>query len=206
MNIKNIKISQIIILLIVINLISTLSKFYFIEKSELNSTCVAEYEVIIPKYNKHLDEIIRGNFSDHILRNVALPPKNYSILNSNIYQLWNIKEISLSTSDCSKLKNYISSHLSTVDKKILSDLNSFKDTITSSNTDSVTLKLRTIIGGKSSFIIVPKKNKIRVKKLNSKMEMWLDFFSELIFFNIVYIFLVFVFLAIRKKFFNFIFK
>jgi hypothetical protein len=206
MNIKNIKISQFIILLIAINLISILYKFYLTEKSELNPICVAEYEVIIPKYNKHLDEIIRGNFSNHILRNVALPKKNYSIVNSNIYQLWNIKETSFNAPDCSKLKSYITRHLSVVDKKILSDLNSFKDTITSINTDSVTLKLGTIIGGKSSFIIIPDKKKIRVKKINDKFEIWFDFFSELIFFNIVYIFLVFVFLAIRKKFFSRMFK
>lgn len=202
MNIKNFKLSNFLILLLVINLIAILTKSYLIKSSQLETFCETNYEILAPKYNKHIDEIISGGILDHILRTIPIPKKNYTVLNSKSLQIWNVTEKS-SGIECAELKENILKHLSNLNENINTNLRDFKNIIFSSNSsDTTNLKIATIIDSKFSFLIMPDYESLKIIQINETSVMIFEFLSKLIFFNIVYIFFVTVFFVLRKKFFS----
>ena len=198
------KISTFIILFIIINISAILYKAVTINvKNEYR--CVTQYEIFITRYNKHIDEIIRGSFSEHALKTLKVPSYDFSLTGSAVYDVWRIKEVKENLSNCNDLKKYVIKHIREIDEKITNDLIEFKNDLIRNNDDPINLKLATIIKSRNSFIQV-NEDQIKISEKNSFQSIWFVFLSTLMFFDIIYVFLVFVFFIISKKFSFFKFK
>ena len=198
------KLSTLIIILILINIIAVIYKALTINVKN-DFRCIAKYEIFVSKYNKHIDEIIRGSISDHIIKEIKVPRYDFSLTGSSIYDVWRIREVKSDIKNCETLKQYVINHIKDIDKKITTDLNDFKNDIKLRSNDPVNFKLVAIIKSKESFIqIYP--NQISTIEENTLISKWIEYISTLVFLNVVYMFLVFLLFIISKKFSFFKFK
>ena len=198
------KLSTLIIILILINIIAVIYKALTINVKN-DFRCIAKYEIFVSKYNKHIDEIIRGSISDHIIKEIKVPRYDFSLTGSSIYDVWRIREVKSDIKNCDTLKQYVINHIKDIDKKITTDLNDFKNDIELRSNDPVNFKLVAIIKSKESFIqIYPEQ--ISTMEENTLISKWIEYISTLVFFIVVYMFLVFLLFVISKKFSFFKFK
>lgn len=198
------KLSTLIIILILINIIAVIYKALTINVKN-DFRCIAKYEIFVSKYNKHIDEIIRGSISDHIIKEIKVPRYDFSLTGSSIYDVWRIREVKSDIKNCDTLKQYVINHIKDIDKKITTDLNDFKNDIELRSNDPVNFKLVAIIKSKESFIqIYPEQ--ISTMEENTLISKWIEYISTLVFLNVVYMFLVFLLFVISKKFSFFKFK
>ena len=199
------KISTFIILLIIINFIAITYAFLNLN-TDSKARCVAMYDIQLTKYNDHIDEIIRGVVADHIFKKLLISKYNTSISQNSIYLNWRVKLYNKDIEKCSELKNIVIDDTKLLNDKIVLSLKGFYNDIIANDTEEPERsKLKSIIKNRDSFVHLAERE-IKIEDEDTTQAELFSFFSKLIFFDLIYLFLLYLTFILLNKFSLSIFK
>ena len=144
--------------------------------------------------------------ADHIFKKLLISKYNTSISQNSIYLNWRVKLYNKDIEKCSELKNIVIDDTKLLNDKIVLSLKGFYNDIIANDTEEPERsKLKSIIKNRDSFVHLAERE-IKIEDEDTTQAELFSFFSKLIFFDLIYLFLLYLTFILLNKFSLSIFK